>query len=188
MPTAIENKLYEPSRELNFQAGILPLDAFYKALLLNLGYTHYYASYSGWEIFNASVAFSTETSLRDDLRNNFSVRESRYLDYVKYTVSTNYVYTPIYNKNLWFNEKVVHGEISFVGGGGMAAFKSGKTAPMAGGGVILRFFSSDRWSYKFDNRIYYHAESGMNTNFILSLSVGLSYDFDPGGKERRRMK
>jgi outer membrane beta-barrel protein len=184
--TAIENKMYEPSKELNFQIGLLPLDAFYKALLLNVGYTNYYQSFWGWEVFNASMAFTQDTGLRNDLRENFGVKEATYLDYINYTVTTNLVYTPVYNKNLLFNKNLVHGEISFLGGGGMASFKSGKSAPMAGGGLIFRFFLSDRWSWKFDNRVYYHFAPGMSTNYVLSINLGLSYEFDPSGKEEQR--
>jgi outer membrane beta-barrel protein len=186
--TAIENKMYEPSNELNFQAGLLPLDAFYKALLLNVGYTHYFQSYWGWEVLNGSIAFTQDTGLRDDLRNNFGVQEANYLDYINYTVTTNLVYTPVYSKNLLFNQNLVHGEISFLGGGGMASFKSGKSAPMAGGGLIFRFFMSDRWSWKFDNRVYYHFAEGMSTNYVLSINLGLSYEFDPSGKEEQRSR
>lgn len=184
--TAIENKMYEPSKELSFQLGLLPLDAFYKALLLNIGYTNYFQSYWGWEVVNLSMAFTQDTGLRNDLRTNFGVQEANYLDYINYTATTNLVYTPVYNKNLLFNKTLVHGEISFVGGGGMASFKSGRSAPMAGTGLIFRFFSSDRWSWKFDNRVYYHFAEGLSTNFVLSINLGLSYEFDPTGKEEQR--
>jgi hypothetical protein len=92
----------------------------------------------------------------------------------------------VYNKNLLFNKSLVHGEISFLGGGGMASFKSGKSAPMAGGGLIFRFFMSDRWSWKFDNRVYYHFAEGMSTNYVLSINLGLAYEFDPSGKAEQR--
>ena len=182
----IENKMYEPSNELNLQLGVLPLDAFYKALLLNVGYTHYFQSFWGWEVFNGSIAFTKDTGLRNDLRTNFGVQEASYLDYIKYMVTTNLVYTPIYNKNLVFNKSLVHGEISFLAGGGMAAFKSDKSAPMAGAGLVYRFFMSDRWSLKLDNRLYYHFLPGTNSNYVLMINLGLAYEFDPDGKKNQR--
>ena len=185
---AVENKLFEPSRELNFQIGILPLDAFYKALLLSAAYTHYFESYWGWEVVNGTAAITQETNLRSDLRDRFGVRESSFLDYIRYSVVSNLVYTPIYNKNLLFNERLIHGEISFLAGGGMVAFTSGQTAPMFGGGLIWRFFSSESWSFKFDNRFYYHLAAGKSTNYYLAVNIGAAFEFDPDGKSKRRLK
>ncbi len=186
MAVAVENKMFEPSHELNFQLGILPLDAFYKAAILSAAYTRYFASYWGWEVVNGSIAFSKDTGLRDELR-QFNVQEDKYLDYIKFAATTNLIYTPVYNKNLMFNKSIVHGEMSGVFGGGMVAFKSGDTAPMVGGGLILRFFMSPQWSAKLDNRLYYHLSAGKSSSFFMAVNLGFAYEFDPGGKKARRL-
>jgi outer membrane beta-barrel protein len=185
-PSAVENKLFQPSKELNVQVGFMPLDAFHKGVTLSLSYVGYSESYWGWEYLNLQGAINWETDLTSQLRNNFGAEEDGVLDYVRYTVTTNWIYTPIYNKNLIFNSKVMHGEVSFVGGGGIAGFDSQETAPMFGGGLILRFFSSETVSYKLDTRAYYHTADGKNTNFLLTINLGLAYEFDPGRAKKRR--
>jgi hypothetical protein len=186
LPTAVENKLFEPSSEFNAQIGFMPLDAFYKAVVLNLSYVDYYESFWGWEYFNLTAAFNNETDLRKQLKDEFNVEEAEFLDFVRYSITTNLIYTPVYNKNLLFNSEVVHGEISFVGGAGVVAFDSADTVAMLGGGLILRFFKSETLSYKLDNRVYYHFASGKSTDFVLTINLGLAYEFDPGGKKSRR--
>ncbi|NUN05290.1 MAG: hypothetical protein HUU57_05975 [Bdellovibrio sp.] len=55
---AVESKLFVPQRDLAVHLGVLPLDAFYKALTLGLSYTTQFQSYLGWEIINANAAFT----------------------------------------------------------------------------------------------------------------------------------
>jgi hypothetical protein len=94
------------------------------------------------------------------------------------------VYTPIYSKNLFFNQSVVHGEMSFVGGGGVAGFHSKETATMVGGGFILRFFSSELVSYKLDGRLYYHTGQKKSSDLLLNINLGMSFELGNGGKRR----
>lgn len=175
--SAVEKKKYSPQKDLSAKLGVLPLDAFYKAVSLGVAYTKNFESYWGWEIINADVAFTQDTGLKKDLLQNYSVKPQGILEYPKYTVSTNFVYTPMYTKNLLRNIDVVHSEVSLVGGGGMVAFNSGDTAPMVGGGFIMRYYSSQKLSYKFDTRLYYTTATGKSSNFLLNIGFALAFEF-----------
>ena len=178
LPTvvAVEHKKFEPRHDLTVWAGIMPLDAFYKALEGGVSYTYGWKGYLRWEVINAQLTAIQDTGLKQDLLDNFNVRPQGILDSVKYHVTTNLIYTPIYSKNLFFNEKIFRGELSFVGGGGMVGFDSGDTAPMFGGGVVLRYFASEKTSFKFDSRLYYHTAEAKSSNLLLMINIGYSID------------
>jgi hypothetical protein len=86
------------------------------------------------------------------------------------------VYTPFYNKSLVFNEYVVHGNTSFVLGGGLANFKETGGKFLVTGGLMLRFFTQpDRsWKINFRNNLYF--EEALGVVYALSVSVGYSIE------------
>lgn len=179
---ALENRKYTIVHDLTFAAGYLPIDSFNKSFTLNTSYLYNFKTYAGWEVINASLCSNQDTGLKSNLLNNFGALPTGFLDYYTSIVTTNFVYSPIYAKNLFFNEKVVNSETSFVGGGGMVGFNSGATAPLFGVGMINRYFLSDSTSLKLDARVYYHTASGKSSNMILMLSVGYSFNFGSVGK------
>ncbi len=174
---AIEGRKFTVAHDLAFSAGYLPLDAFNKSLIFNSSYTYFYKSFAGWEVANVSVAFNQNTGLKNNLIDNFNAQPQGILDYYRWIASTNYVYTPIYSKNLIFNNRVVSSETSLLLGGGMVGFISGDTAPMFGGGMINRYFFSHSSSLKLDARLYYQTAPGKSSNVILSLGIGYSINF-----------
>ncbi|HMN67306.1 MAG TPA: outer membrane beta-barrel domain-containing protein [Bdellovibrionales bacterium] len=180
---ALEKRLYSVNYELTPQMGFYPLDSFNKSLVFGLSLTNFSDSYRGWEIFNVQYAMNIETDLKDQLISNFNVRPTGILDYIEWTAFTSYVYTPFYSKNLAFNSKVVHGDLSLVGGPGLVSFHSGDRAFAGGGGFIMRFFLNQRYSAKFDARTYYHMGENKNTNFLLMLNLGLSIQM--GGTDKK---
>lgn len=174
---AVENKLYEPRYDLTGHVGVLPLDAFYKAVVSGLSYTHYFNSYLGWEVINGHHASVEDTGLKKDLLSNFSAKPIGILDSIKYMATTSLIYTPIYSKNLFFNESLRYSSISFVGSLGTVGFSSNDNGLLVGTGLIVRFFSSQKLSYKFDTRLYYHTAKLKSSDLILSIIFGLSYEF-----------
>lgn len=177
----VENRQYQPSSDFGIHLGVLPMDAFYKALSVGLNYNKVIDSVWTWEIVNFQAAFKQDTSLKSDLINNFSVKPTGILDYVKNYGTTSAVYTPIYGKNLFFNKRIVHSELGFMLGAGVINFNSGDSAPIVGTGAQLRFFKSQTFSVKFDSRIYFHMASNKSSNFL--MDVGFTFSFDtPGAK------
>lgn len=174
---AIENRLYNPKNDLTLDIASLPIDAFFKGIAPGLTFTHAFTPYLGWEILRVHSSNNQDTNLRKDLVENFNVRPQGVLDSVQLTASTNIVYTPIYSKNLLFNEKLVHGALSLVAGAGTVKFTSGDTASKFGGGMYYRFFSSPILSYKLDGRIYAHQGKKKSSDMIMYISFGVSYEF-----------
>lgn len=173
---AVEARIYNPKSDLTLWTGVLPLDDFYKALTLGLGYTISLSDNYKWGIINGHAAFTSDTGLKKDLLKNFSVQPQGILDYIKYYTTTDLLYTPIYGKNLLRSQTVIRTEMSLLLSGGIVFFNSGNTAPMAGFGGQIRFFSSPSLSYKLDSRIYYHMDPAQSSSFLLNIGFGVSFD------------
>lgn len=174
---AVEPRLYNPRQDLSAQVGVLPLDAFYKGYTLGVSYTQSYSSAWSWEIANINLSSKSDTALRQDLLTNFQAAPKGYLDYINMFATTSAIYTPIYSKNLLFNDKILYGCFSFLASAGLVSFASGDTAPLLGGGVIFRTYHSPKYSSKFDGRIYAHMGSGKSSDLIMAISYGLSFEF-----------
>ena len=175
--------MYVPQSDLSVKLGILPLDAFYKAATLGVSYTKNYESYWGWEIINVEAAFSQNTGLKNDLIEEFGVEPQGILEYPKYYITSNLVYTPIYSKNLLFNKSVLRSEISFAGGGGMLVFNTDEKVPMLGAAVLMRLYQSHKISYKFDTRFYYHTSENKSSNFLLNIGFAIAIEFGDGANK-----
>lgn len=174
---AVENKHFEPKYDLTTQVGILPLDAFYKAVTGGFSYSYYFNSFLGWEILNAHYASVEDTGLKKDLLSNFSAKPVGILDSIQYMATTSLIYTPIYSKNLFFNQTLRYSSISFVGSLGTVGFTSKDNGILLGTGLIVRFFSTQKISYKFDTRLHYHTAKLKSSDLILGIVFGISYEF-----------
>lgn len=172
---AVENKKFNPMKDITVQLGVLPLDAFYKAFSLGLSYTQSYTPYLAWEIFNAHVTSVTDTNLKTDLL-SLQTQPKGLLDCVKYYVTSQAVYTPIYSKNLLFNKDVVYADWSFVAGLGLVGYGSGESAAMFGGGLMARFFGANQTSYKLDGRLYYQTAPNKSSDLLLMLNIGMAFE------------
>lgn len=173
---AVEPRAFNPHYDLTAQISVLPMDAFYKGLAFGVSYTHTFNSSWGWEVINANYTSKVDTNLKQDLVDNFRVRPQGILDNIQLYALTNAVYTPLYSKNLFLNRDLLYGSFSLVLGGGVASFASGDTAPMVGGGLILRAFHSPRISSKLDSRLYYHLAENKSSDMVLIVTYGLSFE------------
>lgn len=181
---AVENRLYDPRHDLTISAGILPLDAFYKAYSAGLAYTYGWQGFLRWETLNANYCTSQDTGLKQELLDKFRAQPTGILESIRWTLSTNLIYTPIYAKNLLFNRSIVHGEFSGLFGAGLVGWSSGDSAPMVGGGLVLRFFKSESVSFKLDNRLYYHFGKNKSSELLLAITLGLSFELGHSSEKK----
>ena len=177
---SVSQKDYSVKKDFSLLLGTLPSDAFNKGYTVGLSYTHFFNSYMAWEVLNANYSFNSGTQLKDDVNSipKVSLADSGvedFLDYITYYATTSFVYTPIYSKNLLFNDSIVHGETSFVIGGGAVAFENANTRFLASAGVYLRFFAGKSTSWKFDfrNNLYNRDNAGIINAW--SFTVGFSF-------------
>jgi outer membrane beta-barrel protein len=173
---ALQPRKYYLNSELALHVGYLPLDAFTKSALAGASFTYFFSDFTAWEIVNYNYGFSVDTGLKNDLKDYFEAQpeDDRLLDYAEWYVTTSFIYTPLYNKSLFFNRSVVHGETSFLISGGSVKLLQEGMKPLVGAGFIMRYFTSPGTSLKFDFRtnMYFSDVNGAKT--ILSLIVGFA--------------
>lgn len=170
---AIQKRPYLLKSEFSGHISYLPMDYFTTYLAAGGAYTHYFSDYFGWEVLNANYASDSSTGLEAFVRKSGAVPEG--LDVMSWYVTSNLVYTPMYMKNLLMQDRVVWGDISFVGGYGLANFRTAKNVGTLDGGVMLRFFSTEKLAIKFDLRQYFYLAGGLRPN--MGITIGLSYNF-----------
>lgn len=182
---AVQNRAYQVNSELSGQIGYLPSDAFNKGYTLGASYTTFFSDFLGWEVVNANYVINSPTNLKKDLNDCCAVQVENVgfggvLDYIQYYATSNLVYTPLYTKSLLFNKDIVRGEISFVGGGGVAKFAETGTKALVSIGLYVRFFTQEDRSWKFDfrNNVYFESHLGA----VNSMSLMVQYSFHLGKK------
>jgi len=149
---AVQNRKYKLGGQYSAHFGYMPMDSFTKGIVLGASYTKYFSDFTGWEVINANWVIDMDTGLKEQLRKDFGADSGDLPDFPEWYITTNIVYTPIYNKNLFFNKSVVWGDITFVAGPGIGSFQKDKIKPLVNGGAVLRFFLNEKESIKIDVR------------------------------------
>ena len=175
---AVQDRAYSVKKDYTVSAGLLPLDAFNKSILAGVSYTYSWKPQWSWEVVNANYALNVDTSLKGELAKKFNAQPKGILDYPTGTFTSELLYSPMYGKFLFFNEKVVHTEISLGATGGVITYKNEGAVPVIGVGVLSRFFYSKDSSIKVDTRLLYQASDSQSSNFVLYFTVGYAIHMD----------
>lgn len=171
----VMNKKYKLKDETTLGVGYLPVGAFNKYALVGASYTHLFNDTHGWEVLNANYAIELQASLKKDLIDLYGADESKFA-ILKYLATTNYVFSPYYSKSVLFNSSIVHSQLSFLIGAGVANY-SILTAPAIDVGVIQRFFIGQDTSLKFDFRYYTFISDNKTVRNHISLMAGIAFNF-----------
>jgi outer membrane beta-barrel protein len=145
----VQNRTYSADHELSVFFGTLPLDAFTKGVTLSGSYTMHFSELWAWEVVHAYDSFHVDTSLKEDLA-AFGVAPTPF-EVLRYHLSSNVVFKPIYWKGAWLNQKMVHGELLLVAGGGYGWFTRSQRASLDLG-LGMRFYLSKSWWARLDVR------------------------------------
>jgi outer membrane beta-barrel protein len=173
---AVQHRKYREAHELQIAFVGLPLDAFYKGIGIEGGYTWHFSDRWAWEVVHAGYAYDMDTGLKTELQQQFKVAPTAF-EIAKYYINSDIVLKPLYMKASFFNHTVVHGEIFVLGGGGIFDMSSG-LHPAANLGLGLRFYLSPRVSVRVDardNGVFIGGTTGLKQ--VLAFSLGLSFDF-----------
>lgn len=178
---AVQNRKYKLGGQYSAHLGYMPMDSFTKGVVLGASYTKYFSDFTGWEVINANWVMSIDTDLKKQLTEEFAADPGQIPDFPEWYITTNIVYTPIYNKNLLFNKSVIWGDITFVAGPGVGSFKNDGVKPLVNGGAILRFFLNDKESIKIDIR---ENLPFLSTGVEPFLFIGAAYTYQFDSKEK----
>jgi outer membrane beta-barrel protein len=171
---AVQARKYNLRHEFSLLGGLLPLDAYAKGLTLGASYTFHFNQFFAWETLNFHLSKNLDTGLKQDLQNNFGASPTQF-NLVKYMMTSGIVVKPIYRKMIIFNRAVVHGETSFILGGGATKFDQDYRTTVVPG-VILRAWLNKAWSIRIDVRDYITLD-GFSMKNVLFLGAGLSLNY-----------
>src|SRR5262245_19388400 len=146
------------AHELSLSVGSLPLDAFQRGWGLGLAYTIHFDSGVSWEVVHVLGAALTSTELRDELIDTFAIPPSDF-NAPKFMATTGVELSPIYGKQVFLNDTVVHQSI-FVGLHAGVIFGDRETMsetlqdlrPALGVGLGYRVYMTKEMSVRFDVR------------------------------------
>ena len=156
-----------------FAAGtLLPLDAFYKGIGPVASYTFHFGDAFGWEVARAGYSFRLETSLHEQLENDFKVSATEFEE-AQLLLGSALVFRPLYGKLALMNSSVIHGEMfGLLGGSVMRFTRSFKPGPQAGLG--FRLYLSEAISFRTEAR--YHLLFSGGLTHVVEISSGFAFN------------
>lgn len=154
---AVQDRLFRMNHELSLGVGVLPWDAFYKGLAVQVGYTYHFSDKFAWQVGRAMYSYDVNTGLEDQLERDFHVKPTT-LEQAQWMVGSDLVWSPLYGKTSFLNRSVSHFDAWLLLGGSVIKFNStgsdGGTLnsfkPAVNVGLGARLYSSRRVSYRLD--------------------------------------
>jgi outer membrane beta-barrel protein len=180
--SAVQDRAYRMQHELNLSVGVLPLDAFYKGLYAQVGYTVHFSDYFAWQAGRGAYSYAAKTGLREQLERDFGVLPTAFEE-VQFFVGSDVMWKPFYGKLTVLNKSVVHGEVFFLLGASLFKFTNAfRPAVNIGGGG--RVFVSKWVSFRLDvtNNVVLPVGGGA-TNFLNVMTMTLSLAINFGATE-----
>jgi outer membrane beta-barrel protein len=182
---AVQERLFRMDHELTLGVGVLPIDAFYKGLMVQAGYTYHFSDYFAWQIIRAAYSFNFGTGLQSQLERDFGVQPTAFQE-VQYFGGSDLVWTPLYGKGSWLNRTVTRFELFGMLGATVFNMTNGLTGsgssfrPAVNVGLGFRIYSGQHISYRLDLTDNVTFTSNGVTN-IPTLQLSLALNF--GGTE-----
>ncbi len=176
--SAVQQRLYRMQHEINLAFGVLPLDAFYKGIYGQVGYTAHFTDHFAWQIGRFAYAAPIKTGLREQLERDFGVLPTVFEE-VQFFFGSDIMWKPFYGKFSVMNTWVWQVEAFLIAG--VSVFKFTNTIQPGinlGGG--FRLFLNRYVSLRVDvtNNIVFPIGGGSVTvNNVMQVNAGLSFNF-----------
>ncbi len=146
--SAVQDRQYRMNHELSFGVGVLPIDAFYKGLLAQLGYTYHFSDRFAWQVGRGAYSYDVDTGLKAQLQRDFGVLPTAF-DQVQWMVGSDLIWSPFYGKSSFLNHSVGHFEVYLIAGGSVIKLSSA-FRPAANLGAGARLFTGQHTSFRLD--------------------------------------
>lgn len=175
---AIQERAYRMQHELDISVGVLPLDAFYKGLYAQVGYTAHFSDTLAWQVGRAAYSYAAKTGLREQLERDFGVLPTA-VEEVQYFFGSDLLWKPFYGKLSVLNRWVIHGEVFLMLGATLFKFTNAfRPGVNVGGG--MRVFLSQAVSLRLDitDNVVIPVGGGSTalTNVMtMTLSLGINF-------------
>ena len=174
----VQERQYFQRNELSGTVGLLPLDAFTRAVTVSGAYTLHFSELIGWEVVQFHYSFQFDTRLRGQLE-ALDIHPSPF-EVLDYYLTSNLVFKPLYWKGSWLNDNLVRGEWNFNIGGAYGWYtRSQRPGLSVGTGVRLYF--NERISTRLDVRYLVFPDDQFFEDLTykdeLSIALGMSLGF-----------
>lgn len=170
---AVQERAYRMNHELSLGLGVLPLDAFYKGVTAQVGYTYHFTDSFAWTVGRGMYSYNLNTGLRNQLEQQFAVLPTQFEE-VQWMVGSDLVWSPLYGKSAILNRKVAWFEGFLVGGASVLKLTTG-FRPAVNVGIGARFFSNRYVSFRFDATNNFVITDRLLNVPTLQLSAALNF-------------
>ncbi len=176
---AVQNRKYVQGHEFLIGLGTVPMDAFYKGITGTFAYAYHFSDMWAWEIASGTYSLNVDTSLRDELENNFGVRPTRFPE-LQFFVGSNIIFKPLYGKFAFLNDSLMYAELYLTAGPSVANYENAGVFIGLNVGGGARLYLTKNFSIRFENRYYQFisAETFQDTESELFLQVGIGLNIN----------
>jgi outer membrane beta-barrel protein len=171
--SVVQRRQYTLRHELSLSGGFLPLDAFYKGVTVNVGYTYHFNDHFAWRVARGTYDKSFDTGLKQQIQNQFGLDTSEF-PVVQWMVGSDLVWNAFYGKTAFMNAFVLHLALFLLLGGDVVRTQSDFLPAVNFGGGI-RFFATEWLSLKLEasNHFVVSKKSFNIVDLQLALAVNL---------------
>ena len=181
---AVQNRIFHKSHELDFYAGYISGDDFYKVYPIGLGYTYHFNELFSWEVARAQYMITSERDLKRNLEQDFGVTPENFPE-PQFMVHSHFVVKPLYGKSAILNRDVVNHEVYLFGGPGMVHSEKKYSTGRTDGendfslsfGAGFRYFISKKYCLNFEIRDLVNFRED-DTQSSLNFIIGFGYRFN----------
>jgi outer membrane beta-barrel protein len=172
---AVQNRAYSMTHEFSFWLGTLPLDAFTKGLTFSGAYTLHFNDIIAWEIGQFTYSYGIDTDLKADLESLPQPVGPTPFEVVKYYLTTNVVFKPVYGKMATLNRALIYGELFILAGGGYGWMTS-TDRPVVDIGVGGRIYAGKYLSFRLDFRdLMFFNTDDLHNELWIALGICLGF-------------
>ena len=177
--SAVQQRPYRLTHEVDVAGGSLPLDAFYKSFYGQIGYIFHFTDVLAWQVGRGAYNYNVGTGLREDLEKKFAVQPTAN-DEAQFFVGSDLMFSPFYGKTAVLNRFVLHFEASLILGLSIFKFTVGGFQPAVNIGARLRLFQNKYVSYCLDitDNVVITTKKAAN---VLALQLVVAVNFGSSG-------
>jgi outer membrane beta-barrel protein len=168
--SVVQKRQYTMRHEIQVSGGFLPLDAFYKGVTVNVGYTFHFTDHFAWRVARGSYDKAIDTGLKRQLENQFGVLTTDFPQ-VQWMAGSDLIWNAFYGKTAFMNLVVLHLAL-FLTLGADAVKLQTEIVPAVNFGGGIRFFATEWLSVKLEATN--HFVVGKRSFNIVDLQVALA--------------
>jgi len=168
--SVVQRRQYTMHHELQVSGGFLPLDAFYKGVTVNVGYTYHFNDHFAWRVLRGAYDKTFDTGLATQIKQQFGLLTTDY-PMVEWMLGSDLVWNAFYGKTAFMNVFVLHLAL-FLELGADAVKTQSDVRPGVNFGGGIRFFITDWVSTKVE--VSNHFVIGKSTLNVVDLQLALA--------------